>query len=164
MKRFLKEYSFELIAGGVILFGVFLVVENFQIRATILTAISELFSGILSILNDILSKISSRAAVLTASDMLGTIMILLAVGFIAWRIRYRFRTNKRWVTDACPKCSGPIRRIHRKGWDRVLGVTLLPDARRYSCMDPKCGWSGLMRRHVHHQHRQSEKVSEAENT
>jgi len=163
MKRFLKEYTIELIAGGVILFGAFLVVENFKIRSTLLAALTRLFSGILPSLNSILSRISSRAAVLTVSDFLGILMILLAVEFIVWRIRYRFRTNKRLQTDACPKCSGPIRRIHRRWWDRVLGATLLPEARRYSCMDPNCGWRGLMRRHVHHHRHSSEKVSEIEN-
>jgi len=164
MKRFLKEYTIELIAGGIILFGIFLVVERFEIRSTLLAALTGLFSDILSVLNRIMLRISSRAAVLTASDVLGFLLILLAVGFIVWRIRYRFHTDKRWEIEACPKCSGSIMRVHRKWWDRVLGATLLPEARRYRCMDPQCGWSGLLRRHGRHQHHHSEKVSGAENT
>jgi Zn-finger nucleic acid-binding protein len=164
MKRFFKEYAIELVAGGFILFGIFLMVERFEIRSTFLTALTGLFSGILSILNRILSRISSRAAVLTVTDALGILLILLAVVFIIWRIRRRFHTDRRWEIDACPKCSGPIMRVHRNWLDRVLGVTFLPEARRYRCMDPQCGWSGLLRRHIHHRRRRSEQVSRTENT
>jgi len=164
MKRFLKEYAIELIAGGFILLGIFLMVARYEIRTTFLNVLTGLFSGILTILNRILSRISSRAAVLTASDILGIVLILLAVGFIIWRIRHRFHTNKRWEIDACPKCSGPIIRVHRNWLDRVLGATFLPDARRYRCMDPQCGWSGLLRRHVHRQRRHTEQVSGTGNT
>jgi hypothetical protein len=164
MKRLIKEYTIELIAGGLILLGIFLMVEHFEIRATFLAFITGLFNGILSLLKRILSGVNGRARVLTASDALGILLILLAVGFIIWRIRYRFHTEKRWETDACPQCSGPIMRVHRNWRDRVLGATFLPGARRYRCMDPQCGWSGLLRRHVRHQRRHSKKVSETENT
>jgi hypothetical protein len=163
MKRILKEYTIELIAGVLILFGIFLVVERIKIRATLLAALTGLFNGILSALNRILSRVSRRAAVLTASDALGILLILLAVGFIIWRIRYRFHTDNRWAIDTCRKCSGPIMRVHRNRWDRILGVTFLPEARRYRCMDPQCGWSGLLRRHISHQRRRSEQVSRTEN-
>jgi hypothetical protein len=164
MKRFLKEYTTELIAGVLILCGIFLMVERFEIRATFLTILTGLFDGIWSILKGIPSSVSGRMTVLTTTDALGFLLILLAVGFIIWRIRHRFNTDKRWEIDACPKCSGPIMRVHRNWRDRVLGVTFLPDARRYRCMDPQCGWSGLLRRHVHHKRRRSEQVSRTENT
>jgi Zn-finger nucleic acid-binding protein len=164
MKRFFKEYAIELIAGGFILLGLLLLVARFEFRASFMNVLTGLFSGILSVLNRILSKISSRAAVLTASDALGILLILLAVGFIIWRVRHRFITDRRWEIDTCPQCSGPIMRVHRNWLDRVLGVTFLPEARRYRCMDPQCGWSGLLRRHIRHHRRHSEQVSRTENT
>jgi hypothetical protein len=159
MKRFLKEYTTELIAGALILFGVFLVIERFEIRTTMLTILTNVINGILSVLKRILLGASNRAAVLTASDALGILLILLAAGFIVYRIRYRFLTDNRWGIDVCPKCSGPIMRVHRTRWDRALGMVFLPEARRYRCVDPQCQWSGLLRRHILHRHRRSEQIS-----
>lgn len=164
MKRFLKEYTTEIIAVGIILTGFFLMFERFQIRNTIVTVVTNAVNPILSGLEKIITQVSSRVAVLTASDALGILLILLAMGFIIFRIRYRFHTDKRWETDLCPKCSSPIMRVHRSWWDRLMGATFLPDARRYRCMRVECGWSGLLRRHIRHQRHHVEKVSKAENT
>jgi hypothetical protein len=163
MKRFLKENTTEIIATGIILIGIFLVVEQFQIRHVILSTVNNVVNPILSGLEKIITSVSGREAALTTTDALGIFLILLAAGFIVFRIRYRFRTDKRWGTELCPKCSSPIRREHRSGWDRLLGATFLPEARRYRCVDTQCGWSGLRRRHIHHHRHHAEDVSETEN-
>ena len=163
MKRFIKEYTVELIAAGVILLGFFLLVEGFPIRDRIVTAFTRAVSGILSGLNKFLTGLTSRVVALTASDALGILLVVLAAGFIVWRIRHRFETGKRWEIDFCPKCSGPVMRIHRTWWDRFLGATFLPEARRYRCMDPKCGWNGLLKRHILHHRRRHERISGPEN-
>jgi hypothetical protein len=103
----------------------------------------------------------SRLASLSLSGAIGFILILAAVVFIVWRIRYRFQTDKHWESEICPNCSGPITRVHRSLWDRLLGAFFLPEARRYRCMDLTCGWSGLLRRHIHRHRRRSEQVSRA---
>lgn len=158
MKRFLKEYALELAAGVFILGGVLLVVAGASVRTTILKATGIFLKGILSLLDRLLMGIGNRAATWSAAEATGLALMLLAAGVIVWRIRYRFHTGKRWALDTCPKCSSPIMRVHRKWPDRLLGATLLPEARRYRCVDPQCGWSGLLRRHIHHHHRQEEPV------
>jgi len=164
MKGFFKEYKIELFSAGLLLTGIFLMVESLEIRATILTGLINVINAILSFLKKILTGASSRAVVLSLSDAVGSLLILLAVGFIVWRIRYRFQNGRRWAIDICPKCSGPIQRVHRSARDRVLGALFFPEARRYRCVDPKCGWSGLLRRHIHHSHRRREQVSGPENS
>jgi hypothetical protein len=163
MKRFLKEYAIEIIAVGIILFGFFLMFEQLQIRNALMTVVTSVINAILSGLGIIITGVINRLAILTISDALGIVLILLAAGLIVWRIRYRFHTDKRWETDLCPKCSSPIMRVHRNGWDRLLGATFLPEARRYRCGNAECGWSGLLRRHIRHHHHRTEKVSGIEN-
>ena len=68
---------------------------------------------------------------LTPGDFFGGFMATVAAGFIVWRIRFRFKHDQRWSLDYCPRCSSPIVRVHRKLMDRILGATLLPEARRY---------------------------------
>ena len=163
MKKFLKEYTLELIAGAIILCGVFLMVVDFPVRNTVVTASSNVLTAILGVLGRILSGVNSRLEGLAISDALGILMVLTALGYLVWRIRYRFHTSPRWESDNCPKCNGSIMRVHRTWWDHFLGATLLPEARRYSCVDPLCGWSGLLRRRIHHTHHRNARVSESEN-
>jgi hypothetical protein len=160
MKRFLKENSIELIAGFLVLAGVFLMVEPFEIREALLSAITKIVNAILSTINQVLIGAGNRAASLTTSDLIGIMLVLLAGGVIVWRIRHRFITGKRWAIDICPKCTKPIMRVHRNWRDRFLSATFLPGARRYRCTDPTCGWSGLLHRHLHLRRRRPEQASE----
>jgi hypothetical protein len=163
MIRFIKKYMVELIAGVVAIFGVFLMVERLEIRVILLTTLTRVLNGILSALESILLRAKHRATVLTPSDALGFLLIVLAVGFIIWRIRFRFHTDSRWGITSCPKCSSPLKRVHRSRLDRALGAIILPEARRYRCVSSQCYWSGLLRRDIHHPHHHAEKVTETEN-
>lgn len=163
MKKFFKEYTLELIAAAIILCGVLLMVVDFPVRNTIVTASTNVFEAILGVLGRVISGASSRLAGLAISDALGILMVLTAMGYLIWRVRHRFHISPRWESDFCPKCNGPIMRVHRNWRDRFLGATLLPEARRYSCVNPRCGWSGLLRRRIHHVHHRSEQASRPEN-
>lgn len=162
MKRFIKEYTIELIAAAAILLGFFLMIDG-PVRNKMINAVTQAMRGSLAFIDRSLTGVGSRLAGLTGIDALGILMVLLAALFIYWRIRYRFETGKRWQIDFCPSCSGPVMRVHRTWWDKVLGATLFPEARRYRCMDPACGWNGLLKRHILHHRRRHERISGQEN-
>lgn len=161
MKHFIKEYAVELASAFLIIIGIFMMAD-FTVRNIILSAVTETAKVVINIFMRFLAGIDSGVSTLSPSELVVGLLILLAVGFIVWRIRYRFQTGKRWTVDYCPKCSGPIMRVHRHLWDRLLGATFFPEARRYRCVDTKCGWSGLLRRHIHHHRHRSEPVTNPE--
>jgi len=163
MKKLIKEFSVEIIAGVVILIGIFLIIERSAIMAAILSVLLIVINPILSVLKQIFAAIGNRVAILTPSDVLGGLLVVLAVGFIVWRIRRRFHTSPHWASDVCPICSSPITRVHRNVWDHILGATLFPEVRRYRCTSIKCSWSGLRRRHIRHRSHQPEQISESGN-
>lgn len=158
MKHFIKEYAVEIASAILIIVGIFLMAD-FTVRGIILAALAKIAKTLIGIFMGFLAGIDNGASTLSPSELVGGLLILLAVSFIVWRIRYRFQTGKRWTVDYCPNCSGPIMRVHRNLWDRLLGATFFPEARRYRCVDTKCGWSGLLRRHIHHRHHRSEPVT-----
>lgn len=43
----------------------------------------------------------------------------------------------------CPRCGGPVIRVHRKPGDRLLKNLLLVRVARYRCDNINCGWEGL---------------------
>jgi hypothetical protein len=44
----------------------------------------------------------------------------------------------------CPGCGGPLERRHRHALDRLVSV--FRSVHRYRCVDPKCGWQGVVGR------------------
>jgi hypothetical protein len=67
----------------------------------------------------------------TLSDLLGWVLVLVALTFIAWRSRYHFIHSEYWKAVNCPKCGSALHRIHRTSWDRFLPHGC--PARRYRC-------------------------------
>jgi hypothetical protein len=75
--------------------------------------------------------------------------ILLVAGLMLYILVASVRMG-----DTCPRCHGPLERVHRTWFDRLLTITVLPNALRYRCTNPMCSWRGLRnRRHGEHSHR-----------
>jgi hypothetical protein len=146
VKQFIKEYKIEIMASLIGLFGLFLLVERVNLRDTIVSIMRGTSSTIAKAGNWILEGIVRYFSDISVSDMLGWLIILLVLAFVVWRVRYRFVQSDRWSADACPVCGADLHRIHRNGLDRILSKTLLPEARRYRCTNPDCGWHGLRQR------------------
>lgn len=43
---------------------------------------------------------------------------------------------------SCPRCGGEVSRVRRNLRDRIVGV--LEDVRRFQCVNPECGWQGII--------------------
>jgi hypothetical protein len=82
-------------------------------------------------------------------------LVLLAVLFAIYRVRYRFTISERWQATECPKCGSGLQRTRRNSIDRFLSRTILPSARRYRCENAACRWSGLRRKRPHQDQLQS---------
>ena len=141
--------------------GIFLLVEQFSIRETLLLV----FQNFILYLGGSAQRATESARNMitrfSLSDLLGWVLVLLALTFIAWRSRYHFIHSEYWKAVNCPKCGSALHRIHRTSWDRFLSRTLLPGARRYRCKNPECGWSGLRERREEDHHHKRHGTDEA---
>lgn len=56
------------------------------------------------------------------------------------------RINSKQLPDGghCPGCGGPLEIVHRHALDRFVSV--FRSVHRYRCIDPQCGWQGLVGR------------------
>ena len=143
MKKLFKEYTIEIIALVIALGGIFLLVEQFEIRAALRENLAKSSGWLAGLVRSILDGISGFVSNLTLSDLTGLILILAAAAFLVWRTRYHFLRSERWRAANCPRCGSKLHRIHRTTLDRLLAFTLLPKGRRYICANPECGWKGL---------------------
>jgi hypothetical protein len=132
MKKFFSTYRLELFVLLLVFLGIFLLVEPFDIRATLYGWLLSFWGFIKAIGEWVANTVAKIIGVFTLSDAIGIAFLLLAGIFALWRMRVRLLE------------SGHIRRIQRKTLDRVLGVIIGRTLRRYICANHECGWSGVL--------------------
>lgn len=69
-------------------------------------------------------------------------LILFVALLVLWGVlNAAFRRHRQ---EDCPRCGGPIERIHRSKLEKALGLILVYPTGKYQC--DQCGWVGLRRR------------------
>ncbi len=152
MRQLWTKFRLELIAGLLAIAGVFLLVEPFDIRASLRRLAAGFVHVMLAIVDRELASTDQFLSRHTTSDLIGMALIAGALIFIGWRTRYHFLHSDRFTKHACPRCGGPIVRVHRTSFDRLMGRVLFLPLFRFRCRNRACGWSGR-RYGEHHRHR-----------
>jgi hypothetical protein len=139
-KNFIKKYSFELLILFLITSGVFLLVENLEIKSTILAYIKYILKYILSFLQNIFSSFSTFISTREGSDIIGMLFILTA--FILIYFRYRKMAITDWNCGKnCPECESKMIRKKKDPIHKILARILFIKIRHYFC--EKCNTSRL---------------------
>ena len=130
---FNKEYSFEIKVVILFTLGIFLLVEDLEIKQYI-------FEFIRLILFSIGNGIKwSRDSILflikqfEVSDIVGISLILYVLYLVA--NRWRDRMIERYTDlNSCPKCETPEMHRIKKGWNhKLLGVLYFVSVKHYQC-------------------------------
>jgi hypothetical protein len=141
LRQFLSAYRFEVLWLFVVFLGVFLVLEQMDVRATLLrwlkAAEQPAMRGITRIGRAVLLFIERT----TVADAIGYVLILGAFAAILLRFRWRLMRAPSLTTTRCPKCNVAIQRTHRRALDHALSWFV--PVRRYRCSNHECGWRGL---------------------
>lgn len=149
MKKFFKEFRSEIIVVILLVIGMVLLGANIGVRKAVRTSTAGIIRQVGPAINQVFNNFINYIISLSIIDIVGWVLVIIAVVYIYGRIRYRFRHNPRWEATVCPRCESPIKRVHRSMIDRLLGRTFMPNARRYRCTTPECGWSGLRQQRYH---------------
>ena len=133
---FLKEYSFELTVFSMVIFGIFLLVENMEISKTIFKLIKIMlfsFADFIKIIRDLLINTLN---ILELSDIVGVILILFAFYLILIRIRLRLLIIYPKIYE-CTHCdsSSKLKRIQKKFKHRIIHFVLRLRVYYYQCQD-----------------------------
>lgn len=139
-KSFIKKYSFEFLILFLITSGIFLLVENLEIKSTILAYIKFIFKYILNFTQNIFSSFSSFIASREGSDIIG--MILISTAFILIYYRYRKMVLTDWnCGKECLECESKMLRKRKDTFHKILARILFVKIRHYFC--EKCNTSRL---------------------
>lgn len=136
-----REYAIELGLALAILTAIFLLVEPWDIRATLFRWARRAYSGLAGSLGEAGRAVIDWARGLTLSDATA-VAILLVVSLVAlWRVRWRIIHSERYWSTSCPQCGlSELRRVRRRLAGYLLKRVGFPVA-RYHCSN--CAWSGL---------------------
>jgi len=147
MKRLIREYYIELLAVIVCLVGLTMVVLHVDFRNATVKMINVFISVLQNIFLSIFQRVEKNITHFTLSDMFGLIIIIIALAFLYWRVRYRILLRLRWTEHRCPLCQEAVHRIHRSKVDRIVNFFLGRPLRRYQCVNEECKWTGLRYSH-----------------
>ncbi|MCF7807212.1 MAG: hypothetical protein K9M49_08040 [Candidatus Marinimicrobia bacterium] len=143
-KRFknslLNEFRQEVLIGIFFLLGIFLVVEDLDIKVAVYHGIISAFQWVVQLFNRMVQGIMDIFQTVEGSDIVGYLLILMAITLFSLRVRNKAidRYNELIV---CPECGSDLHMVHRNWFQRLIGKLFFMKIRRYHCKS--CEFDGL---------------------
>lgn len=143
---FFSAYRQEILIGVIFLMGIFLIVEDMDIKVIVYNSIVSAAQGINRLFNKGLQGIIHFFTSVESSDIVGYILIFVA--FLLYVYALRNRTIERYSElYECPECGSDLNRVHRTTFQKSAGAILRLKIRRYRCKS--CDFDGLHIRRMH---------------
>ncbi len=142
-KSVIREFRVEILIGILFLFGVFLLFEQMEIKTIVFKGIVSFFQAITQGFSNFLGSLLETSDLFETSDIVGSILILLA--FVLLSVRVRQKAIVRFYELAeCPECGGDLVHVHRNQLQKIAGFVFRLKIRRYQCK--QCDFDGLRMR------------------
>ncbi len=139
-KTFFMEYNFELLVLGLFTLGFFLLWEKWNIKSLVWGGITSTALFVITFLRNVSVRIGNLLSGVETSDLIGIILILIAVILVLNRAR--LRTIERHPNlVSCPKCDSGLRRVHRKTKHKIQSWFYLCKFKRFKCKS--CSFDGV---------------------
>ena len=135
-----KEYKFEINVIILLGVGIFLLVEDFEIKHFIAVRIRFILIFIADIIGIARDAIINNIKLLEMSDLVGIIFITFAIFLIVNRWREKI-INQFSVLIECPKCGEKLHRIHKNNFQRFFGLLFFLNIKNYKCNS--CAFKGF---------------------
>ena len=139
-KPFYEEYNFEIMVVFLLGLGIFLLVEDLEIKAYLYNMIRTIFLFIEKFIQSFRDGIFYVVGEFETSDLVGISLIFFAMFLVAnrWRERMidRFSSLKE-----CPECRSHLHRIQKTSGQRMTSMFYYVDVKHYSCKS--CGYKGI---------------------
>ena len=139
---FISEYNYEITIVVLIALGIFLLVEDLEIKHYMYLGLRWFLFSI----GDIIKGIRDNVLLLLEkdlfelSDLVGISLILFALHLAAKR--WRDREIERYSElSICPNCGGKLQRIQRTPKQKIISFFYVAQVKNYSCRE--CEFKGI---------------------
>ena len=141
-ESFIREYNYEITIVVLIALGIFLLVEDLEIKHYMYLGLRWFLFSI----GDIIKGIRDNVILLLEkdlfelSDLVGISLILFALHLAAKR--WRDREIERYSElSICPKCGGKLQRVQRTAKQKIISLFYAAQIKYYGCR--KCEFKGI---------------------
>ena len=139
-KSYLQEYNFEITVILLLSLGIFLLIENLEIKYYLALFIRNIILGIIGIIEFVRDKIIFIIKKIEVSDFVGILFILSAIYLITnrWRDRMVHRYS---LSITCPKCEKKLHRTRKTIKQKLLSLIFFLKVKNYRCNS--CSFKGF---------------------
>ncbi|MDB9854254.1 hypothetical protein OAC91_03360 [Candidatus Marinimicrobia bacterium] len=139
-KSFFKEYNFEITVVTLITLGLFLIVEDLEIKSYIFLFFKKIAIFSSQIILTVTQTIFFFFQRFEFSDIVGIGLIAFALYLIARRWRERVIQRASIFKD-CPECGSELHRIKKEAKHKLLGYLYFSTIKNYGCK--KCTYKNI---------------------
>ncbi|HJM34294.1 MAG TPA: hypothetical protein QF697_06940, partial [Candidatus Marinimicrobia bacterium] len=139
---FISEYNYEITIVVLIALGIFLLVEDLEIKHYMYLGLRWFLFSI----GDIIKGIRDNVILLLEkdlfelSDLVGISLILFALHLAAKR--WRDREIERYSElSICPNCGGKLQRVQRTPKQKIISLFYVAEVKNFSCRE--CAFKGI---------------------
>ena len=145
-RSLIREFRYEIMIGVLFFFGVFLLIEDMEIKGVIYHGVVGFFNWINQLIIQLLGSLVQIATEFETSDIVGSILVMIAVILLIGRVREKVILRYSELTT-CPDCNGKLNLIHRNLPQKFAGKIFFVSIRHYKCKD--CEFEGVRVRRKH---------------
>ena len=128
------EYNFEIKVTSLMALGIFLLVENMEIKHFIYEIIRNValsFGDLVKLIGSIFLVLIKKIEI---SDLVGISIIFYVLYLVAQRQRERLIKRFSGVSD-CPECQGDLRRVKKSVKHKIMSYIYFVNVKNYRCKD-----------------------------
>ncbi|MFQ6604085.1 MAG: hypothetical protein ACE5D8_00880 [Fidelibacterota bacterium] len=139
-KSLWEEFRTEFFIAFLFLLGVFLLVEEMEIKQTIFLTFKTAIQWVAREINAAARFVAALIQEVETSDIVGLILIFIAIALMGGRLRQKI-IHRYEHLYSCPQCGDELHRIHRRLWHKILQLVLFIRVKHYTCK--KCDFHGI---------------------
>ena len=130
--KFWRKYNFEIVILSLIVIGIFLIIEDFNIKNSILNAYSQIYDSLIKLFLTLYVALTTLLYGVENSDLFGLILIAIAIFLILLKWRQNL-LNKYSSCEVCRYCKNRINRIKRRKRIKIFAYIFRLKIKRYQC-------------------------------
>ncbi len=130
--KFWRKYNFEVLIFSLIVIGIFLIIEDFSIKNSILNAYIQIYDFLIKLFLTFYVTLTTLLYGVENSDLFGLGLIVFAIFLILLKWRQNLLSQYS-IYEVCVDCNSRIHRIKRRKIIKIFAYIFRLKIKRYQC-------------------------------
>ena len=131
--KFWIKYNFEIVIFSLIVIGIFLIIEDFNIKNSILNWYIQIYNYLIKLILTLYIALTTLLYGVENSDLFGLGLIVFAIFLILLKWRQNL-LNEYSIYEVCRYCNNRIHRIKRRKIIKIFAYIFRLKIKRYQCI------------------------------